>query len=299
MVTTRRTAAEDAAARVAAVRDDPAGRLDIAAGNLECGLSGRRFRRRFARSELAFLRFQIARGVLANLDGPRPGSPWWRAVNERLLSDTTEATLLARGAHGGPSTSTVELWLAFARRPSAASWYRAHNASVVAGYLEHEPLAVRELLVERFFLNVALVRVLYAHALSAAPGLALGRLAPLGRLLGDPRGGTVDLFLSIKRVFPERYPLTGLALDDALAAERRLFRAVDYGVIGTRLEALYDFAARSLGEPRVKELVRDGLPAYVWPIEEPDPWLGGETKTLARLLARATRVRPVANASRK
>ena len=38
-------------------------------------------------------------------------------------------------------------------------------------------------------MNVALVRVLYAHSLVAAPHLALGRFAPLGRLLGDPRLG--------------------------------------------------------------------------------------------------------------
>ena len=42
-------------------------------------------------------------------------------------------------------------------------------------------------------MNVALARVLYAHALVGAPCLALGRLAPLGRVLGDPRcRGVVD-----------------------------------------------------------------------------------------------------------
>jgi hypothetical protein len=297
-VTVTRTAAEDAAARVAAVRDDPAQRLRLAAASWECGLAGRRLRKHFARSELAFLRFQIARGVLARIDGPRPGSPWWRAVNERLLRDTSEAMLLADGVPGTPSTKSVELWLAFARRPSAASWYRAHNASIVAGYLEHESLAVRELVVERFFLNVALLRVLYAHALSAAPRLALGRLAPLGRLLGDPRGGTVDLFLSVKRIFPDRYPLTGLALEEVLAAEHRVFHAVDYGVIGARIQALYDFAAQSLEEPRVTELLQDGVPAYVWPHDEREPWLHGGTRALPRLLAWATGARFAAAALR-
>jgi hypothetical protein len=296
VVTVRHTAAEEAASRVAAVRDDPARRLEHAAANWECGRAGRRLLKHFARSELAFLRFQIARGVLAPLEGPRPGSPWWRGVNERLLRDATEATLLARGVPGGPSAASVELWLAFARRPSPAAWYRAHNASVVAGYFEHEALAARELLAERFFLNVTLLRVLYAHALSAAPRLALGRLAPLGRLLGDPRGGTVDLFLSAKRIFPEHYPLRGLALEEILASEHRLFRAVDYGVIGTRIEALYDFAAGSLGEPRVRELLRDGVPAYVWPADQREPWLDAGTRMLPRLFGWATRARLAAAA---
>lgn len=292
-VTTSRTAAEVAAARVAAARDDPAQRLALAAGSFECGLSPEGSWLRFARSELAFLRHEIGRGVLGHPDGPRPGSPWWRAVNERLLRDTAEATLLAQGYEGRPSTSSVELWLAFVDEPSAASWYRAHNASIIAAYLEHESLAGRELLAERFFLNVALLRVVYAHALAAEPKLALGRFAPLGKLLGDPRRGTVGLFLSIKRVFPEEYPLTGASLDDILAAEHRFLRSVDYGVIATRIDALYAFAARSLGEPRVESLVSDGVPAYAWPTDVRAPWLESGRRVLPRLLAWATRGRSV------
>jgi hypothetical protein len=288
------TASELAAARVAAARDDPARRLDLAAGNLGCGVRPEGSWRGFARSELAFLQAQIARGVLAPPDGPRPGSPWWRAVNERLLRDTVEATLLMRGCTGRPSTTSVDLWLAFIDEPSPASWYRAHNASIVAAYLEHQSLAHRELLAERFFLNVALLRVLYAHALVAAPRLALGRLAPLAKLLGDPRGGTVGWFLSIKRVFPDRYPLTGVSLDDIIAAEHRFFRPIDYGVIGKRLDALYAFAARSLGEARVEDLLCDGVPAYAWPSDAREPWLDTGRRVLPRLFAWATGVRQTA-----
>jgi hypothetical protein len=35
--------------------------------------------------------WQLRRGLLNALDGEMPGSPWWRAVNERLLRDTAEA----------------------------------------------------------------------------------------------------------------------------------------------------------------------------------------------------------------
>jgi hypothetical protein len=48
------------------------------------------------------------------------------------------------------------------------------------------------------------LRVLYAHALVAAPQLSLGRFAPLGRLPGDPRLGMAGAFLSLSRVLPER-----------------------------------------------------------------------------------------------
>jgi hypothetical protein len=286
------TAAELATERVASARDNPAQRLELASGHFQCGLSPAGSWKRFARSELAFLRAEIARGVLGPLDRRPPGSPWWRAVNERLLHDAAEATLLVQGHAGQPSNQSVELWLAFADQPSSASWYRAHNASIVAAYLEHESLAAGELLAERFVLNVVLLRVLYAHALVAEPRLALGRLAPLGRLFGDPRRGSVGLFLSIKRGFPERYPLTGVSVDDLIAGERRFFWSVDHGVIGARIDALYAFAARSLGEPRVKGLVRDGMPAYVWPSDAREPWLDGGGRVLPRLLTWATGGRP-------
>ena len=53
-------------------------------------------------------------------------------------------------------------------------------------------------------MNVALARVLYAHALVAAPRLALGRFGSLARVLGDPRLGIVGVFLSLRLSFPTR-----------------------------------------------------------------------------------------------
>lgn len=87
-----------------------------------------------------------------------------------------------------PSSQAVRLWLEFSARPTGRNWYGAHNANIVGGYLAHRDLADAEAAPERFFMNVALVRVLYAHALVGAPSLALGRLGPVGRVLGDPRG---------------------------------------------------------------------------------------------------------------
>jgi hypothetical protein len=132
------------------------------------------------------MRWQAHRGVLNPLDASRPGSVWWRAMNERLLRDGCEAIGLLGGLAGEASSLAVRLWLEFSTRPMGRNWYRAHNASIVGGYLEHRDLAEAENRPERFFMNVALVRVLYAHALVGAPRLALGRFAPLGRL-GDPR----------------------------------------------------------------------------------------------------------------
>ena len=158
------TAADKAERMVAEVRDDPAARIRCAADAYAFGRGGRRYRP-YRRAVVAFMRWQQARGVLNALDDDIPGSPWWRAVNEGLLSDTVEAKLLVERGEGQPSRPSVARWVNFFEAPSARSWYKAHNASVVAGYLAHAALAALEAPAERFFMNVVLVRVLYAHAL--------------------------------------------------------------------------------------------------------------------------------------
>jgi hypothetical protein len=184
----------------------------------------------------------------------------------------------------------VRLWLDFAARPTGRNWYQAHNASVVAGYLEHRDLADTERAPERFFMNVALVRVLYAHALGAAPRLALGAFAPLGRVLGDPRLGMAGAFLSLRRVLPDRYPLPQDA-EHYIADEQRLGRMLDYAVIAPRLQPLYEWSAEELGEPRLCGLVRDGSPIYAWPFEQRHVWHAQDMPLAARVLERATRAR--------
>jgi hypothetical protein len=215
---------------------------------------------------------------------------WWRAVNECLLRDGCETVALLGGFAGEPSSRAVRLWLAFAETPTGRNWYRAHNASIVAAYLEHRELADSESTSERFFMNVALVRVLYAHALGAAPRLALGRFAPLGRVLGDPRLGMAGAFLSLRRVLPDRYPLA-LDVERYIADEQRLGRMLDYAVIVPRLQPLYEWSAEELGEPRLLELVREGNPLYAWPFEQRHVWRTPKMPLAARVLERATRAR--------
>ena len=123
------------------------------------------------------MRWQWRRGVLNAIDSDAPGSVWWRAVNERLLRDGCEAVALPGGHSVQPSSSAVELWPGFIAKPTARTWYRAHNASVVSAYLAHRAEAAAENAPERFVMNVAVIRVLYPHALVAAPRLALGPLA--------------------------------------------------------------------------------------------------------------------------
>lgn len=277
-----------AQAQVAAVRDDPAQRLALLARTYH-GPTGHAPRHLpFRRAALSFMRWQAERGVLDPLDASPPGSRWWRAVNERLLRDGCESVALSGGVAGKPSSQAVRLWLQFIARPTGRNWYRAHNTSIVGAYLEHRELAEAESAAERFFMNVALARVLYAHALNAAPRLALGRCALLGRLLGDPRLGMAGAFLSLGRVLPERYPLAQ-DVRRYIAVEHRLGRTLDYAVIVPRLQRVYEWSAQELGEPRLLEMVRDGYPVYAWPYDERHVWRSANMPMAARVLERAMR----------
>ena len=279
-----------AEAQVATVRDDPEARLALMARVFHGPTGSAPRHLPFRRAALSFMRWQARRGVLDPLDASPPGSVWWRAVNERLLRDGCETIALLGGAAGEPSSPAVRLWLDFAARPTGRNWYRAHNASVVGGYLEHRDLADTERAPERFFMNVALVRVLYAHALGAAPRLALGAFAPLGRVLGDPRLGMAGAFLSLRRVLPDRYPLPQDA-EHYIADEQRLGRMLDYAVIVPRLQPLYEWSAEELGEPRLLELVRDGSPIYAWPFENRDVWAPARPTRAVRALRRILPIR--------
>jgi hypothetical protein len=265
------TAAAWAERQIAAVRDDPVGRFALMRRCYH-GPSGNAPRHLpFRRAAMSFMRWQLRRGLLRPPSSDRPGSPWWRAVNERIVRDGCEAMALS-GDHTGPASSrTVDLWLSFTDRPTARAWYRAHNGSVVAAYLEHRDLAEAENEAERFFMNVVLCRVLYAHALVAAPRISLGWLRPLAPFLGDPRLGMTSVFLQLSRVLPDEYPLRGGARF-YLGDELGFGRLVDYGVITPRLRQLYEWSADELAAPGLLDCIRDGALTYAWSFEDRDVW---------------------------
>jgi hypothetical protein len=277
---------------VSRVRDDPRARLALLCRLYQVPAEVDRGYLPYRRAASAFMGWQLRRGLLDPESAPSPGSPWWRALNESLLRDTCEASALAFGRAGDPRTPGVAATLDFIREPTARAWYRAHNTSIVSAYLSHEDLAREEGRVERFFLNLVLVRVLYAHALVAEPRLALGWLAPAGRLVGDPRLGMTGIFLSLARVLPDRYPL-----DDDLSryvdAEHSLGHLLDVGVIVPRLARLYDWSAGELGLPELRaRLVDPGpTPAYAWDPQESAVWHPPPSR-LARAARRAVPVAP-------
>jgi hypothetical protein len=282
------TAADEADRLVAEVRDDPAGRIRLAIDSYAT-LSGASRYQPYLRAVLAFMRWQNSRGVLNPPWADRPGSPWWRAVNEDLLRDTCEARILVQRGSARASRRSVALWIDFFEEPSTKSWYLAHNASIVAAYLAREDLAVAETPVERFFMNVVLLRVLYAQALVVDGRLALGRLSLLGRLVSHPRARAPEALLAMKDVLPGEYPITTHSVGEIIDLENPLGRLLDYAVIATRIEALYASAAHALGDLRLLGLVRNGAPVYAWPYEQRHVWDLPPARFPARLLRFLTR----------
>ena len=117
--------------------------------------------------------------------------------------------------------------------------------------------------------------------------MALGRFAPVGRILGDPRVGMADAFLSLGRVLPADYPAR-FDLETSLKIEHRLGRMLDYGVIAPKLQALYDWSARELDMPDLRSLIRDGSPIYAWPYADRHVWRQTPESLPVRLLRVAT-----------
>jgi hypothetical protein len=265
------TATEYAADVVGAVRDDPAKRLSLMRSLYDAEPGRPELHLPYRRAALGFMGWQLRRGLLNPLDGDAPGSPWWRAVNERLLTDTAEARAHALGLNGPMSSWSATCCAEFAQNPSARSWYRAHNASIVAAYLDHRELAAPETRAERFFLNLILVRVLFAHALVAAPRLALSWLWPAGPVLGDPRLTFTGIFVSLSRVMPSRYPLAR-DLQWYVDHEHGFGRILDLGVIQPRFKALYRWSAAELSIPTLATLAHGGIPAYAWDVTDVEPW---------------------------
>ncbi|MGD0677124.1 MAG: hypothetical protein ABSC94_17045 [Polyangiaceae bacterium] len=215
----------------------------------------------YGNSELAFIRWEIKRGVLAPL-GASPGSVWWRSVNEALLFDAELAALIHESDPSVDSPADVRRWLDYIKTPSAQTWYLAHNGSVVSAYLKNIDAARAELDGEQLFMNIVLYRLLYAGALSSRTGA----FAPFDHLLADPALPAVNVLVGIREFYPTRYPLTRADVrvlrgrgDSLLDRAVRIF---DDGIILPEDTALYARAAVQLGIPELDGLLRNGRPMY-------------------------------------
>ncbi len=180
----------------------------------------------FGRSELAFMRWAIDRGLLHPLGHPtRPGSPYWRATNGAILADSElAAALFTRGVVA--REEPLAAWCAYFERPSAEAWYRAHTGSLVRAMARHSDAGAVESAWEQRFINIALLRLLDAEVMVRG-----GVWGDLGRLLADPRLPGVRVVVARPWLYPREYPLTRPVTEGGVAwAVRALEQALRSGI---------------------------------------------------------------------
>ncbi|MGM3422014.1 hypothetical protein [Pseudomonas benzopyrenica] len=209
-------------------------------------------------SELAFLDWEIQAGVL----DPVTGSAWWRNVNLHFIYLSELAGCLAtHQLPGDQAPYPTRCWLTFIADPTPRHWYRAHNASILAGFALHQEDARAENAVGQLFLNITLYRLMFAQALVEEATL----FAELGALLADPRGFSVKLLVSLADFYPPHYPLTEADREviegHGLGIEELGVRLMD-GWIRLELRKLYREAAEWNQAPELLNYLDGDQPAY-------------------------------------
>ena len=218
-----------AAERVARVRDSPQGRLELLRSSYAPLPGATPVHLRYRRAALAFMGWQVQRGLLDPLTGSSPGSSWWRAMNERLLRDTCEARLRLLG-HPGPASS-----------PSCrvVGPLRGQADAARAGT---SPTTSRSSAPTSTTATWPSGRTASSGSSSTSCSCGSCTRMPSSPLHGwrcpgsrrrrrgwaIPRRAMTGIFLSVSRVLPDAYPLDG-ELDDYIANEHTIGRLLDLG----------------------------------------------------------------------
>jgi hypothetical protein len=214
----------------------------------------------FGNSELAFLAWEIKRGVLNEMDKSEQGSPWWRNVNTTFLIYSEWAgACFADDPDYESDHHCVNMWLEYLRYPTEQTWYRAHNASIITGYLDSLKPAQAEPLPERVFMNEVLYRLLFAQSLVESPDW-------IEELVADPRLPSVDLLVHLHDFYPIHYPLSKEDIKHILHQGYRLeeeaVRLLDEEIILPHLDRLYEEAAKWVGIPELTSFTYQGKADY-------------------------------------
>lgn len=185
------------------VANDPEGRYNLRKAFYDQYGYATRDGSGWGNSELAFLRWEINRGVLQPTEGPDPGSPWWREVNSHFIFLSTLAGLAFEAGELAHWPEPVSFWIDYIAEPNGKHWYRAHNRSILEGYGLFIELAKQENHYEQSFVNIVLYRLLFAQAMVEDATI----FDDLGQILANPRLPAVELITQLPDFYPDHYPL--------------------------------------------------------------------------------------------
>ena len=219
----------------------------------------------YGTSELAFMRWEIRRGVLNPVDDKsHRGSEWWRYVNWHFLYHGTFASLLfENGFTHEDADGATGLWLYYMREPSPRSWYAAHNASISHGYYFSKELALSETHYEQQFIKQVLIRLLYAQVLVMGEKYSLGLL---GEFLANPDDNMVNELLHVPDFYPDHYPLSAA---DILRITYKEFALMDWlaklfdkQIIGPHITQIFNSVSNWIKFPVLQTFVVDHAVIY-------------------------------------
>lgn len=221
----------------------------------------------FGDSEIAFLEWEIKRGVLNPLnDAQQPGSNWWRNVNLKFIFHSELAGAMHQAKVTNPDAPIPVLaWLDFIQSPSPENWYKAHNTTILAGFNEYIADGVAENNIEQIFLNITLYRLMFAQALVEDATI----FGDIGEWSADPRYFSVKLITSLPDFYPTHYPLTEADLDviegKKHTIEDKLVYVMDHDIILPHIQKLYAEAAKWDQAPWLPTYLNNKEPVYPFP----------------------------------
>ncbi len=274
---------KQARAIVEAVKDSPQGRLDLRKKFYEKygGDVILNHKLGYGDAEISFMEWEIKRGVLNPLNGPKPGSPWWYNVNLEFLYWGELSQLVYESGFVFSNLDTqVNHWLLYIRKPGPATWYRAHNTSIASGYISFKDLAWKETVFERIFMNEVLYRVLYVGTLQMGPISKLP-LRGVQNFFFDPALGIFNILEDIPEFYPQNYPLSEKDILNVLYQGKSIAgeasTLLNKLFILSHLNKVYSLSAQWLNLPEIKTFA-DGDNAIYPDKVSPQPKVKGFVK---------------------
>ena len=210
-------------------------------------------------SEIAFLKWEIKRGVFNPLDDQKQaGSPWWRNVNLRFIYFSELAgRVFDEKIIQKDLPIPVQAWLNYLNDQTGENWYKAHNTTILEAFNYYLDDARKENDVEQTFLNIILYRLLFAQAMVEDVTI----FGDLGSVLADPRGFSVKLITSLPDFYPTHYPLT--------EADRPIIEGDEL----TAKDVFYEIIKDWKEKPNVIELIKDIFQLEDFGVKILDNWI--------------------------
>ncbi len=220
-------------------------------------------------SEVSFMKWE-ERGVMNPPGAKHPGSPWWSNVNLWFIFlSEFGARALAAGVVEELPPGPSKKWAEFILDQNPKTWYRAHNSSIIEGYLKFPDLAESESIPEKMFINQVLYRLLFAQYMVEGDFF----LSRLGEFLANPQGISVRLITHLDGFYPKHYPMTKREIEEVMGKSHhlqgRLVRFLDNSFILPKIREIYTLAAGINGQQLLQEFMINNRPSYPDRIAKP------------------------------